>query len=219
MILKGSTVERSLITRNRIDRTIVRVRGRNVMLDVDLALLYGVTTRELVQAVKRNPARFPHDFMFRLNAREFKNLRSQNVISSFWGGRRTAPYAFTEQGVAMLSAVLRSSKAVRVNIEIMRAFVRLRRMLESHDDLVRKLEALEAKYDSQLAKEAHWIPRLSRLPTQIVIPNQHWRDMCGGSARDITAATARALMSAGPFAPRSRDLSGTANHGPAAPMS
>lgn len=135
----------------RIESAILRVRGRNVLLDVDLAALYGVTTREIIQAVKRNQTRFPTDFMLQLNKVEFASLRSQSVISRSWGGRRTPPYAFTEQGVAMLSGVLRSSRAVRVNIEIMRAFVRLRRMLESHANLMRKLEALEAKYDSQFA--------------------------------------------------------------------
>ncbi len=119
------------------------------MLDVDLAPLYGVTTKVLIQAMKRNRSRFPPDFMFQLTISEFMNLRSQIVTSSSWGGRRTPPYAFTEQGVAMLSGVLRSVRAVKVNIEIMRAFVRLRRMLESHDDLVKKLDELEAKYDSQ----------------------------------------------------------------------
>lgn len=135
----------------RVDYAIARVRGHNVMLDVDLASLYGVTTRELVQAVKRNRSRFPRDFMFQLTASEVRNLRSQSVISSSWGGRRTAPYAFTEQGVAMLSGVLRSGRAVKVNVEIMRAFVRLRRALQSHEDLARKLRALETKFDSQFA--------------------------------------------------------------------
>lgn len=118
------------------------------MLDRDLAAMYGVETKVLVQAVKRNIDRFPRDFMFQLNGDEFKNLRSQ-IMTSSWGGRRTAPYAFTEQGVAMLSSVLRSKRAVQVNIEIMRAFVRLRRMLESHAELARKLVALERKYDKQ----------------------------------------------------------------------
>ena len=118
------------------------------MLDRDLAELYGVETRALVQAVKRNIDRFPSDFMFQLNKDEFADLRSR-IVTSSWGGRRTAPYAFTEQGVAMLSSVLRSSRAVQVNVEIMRAFVRLRRMLESHVELARKLEALERKYDRQ----------------------------------------------------------------------
>ena len=118
------------------------------MLDQDLAELYGVETRVLVQAVKRNIDRFPVDFMFQLSDEEFSNLRSQ-IVSSSWGGRRTAPYAFTEQGVAMLSSVLHSPTAVQVNIEIMRAFVRLRRMLEKHADLALKLETLERKYDQQ----------------------------------------------------------------------
>ena len=120
------------------------------MLDQDLAALYGVDTRALVQAVKRNPARFPPDFMFQLTADEYARLRSQTVISNIGsGGRRTAPYAFTEQGVAMLSSVLRSPRAVRVNVEIMRAFVRLRALLATHADLSRKLSALEKKYDAQ----------------------------------------------------------------------
>jgi ORF6N domain len=136
----------------RVDRTIRRVRGHNVMLDADLAALYGVETRQLVQAVTRNADRFPADFLFQLTPHEVKVLRSQIVISkSGRGGRRTRPYAFTEQGVAMLSSVLRSRRAVRVNIEIMRAFVRIRRMLESHADLARKLEALEEKYDVQFS--------------------------------------------------------------------
>ena len=135
----------------RIESAILRVRGRNVILDADLAVLYGVTTKQMIQAMKRNRSRFPDDFAFQLSVQEFANLRSQTVTSSVWGGRRTRPYAFTEQGVAMLSGVLRSSRAVRVNIEIMRAFVRLRRLLESHANLMRKLEALEAKYDSKFA--------------------------------------------------------------------
>ena len=118
------------------------------MLDADLADLYGVDTRTLVQAVRRNMARFPADFMFQLTKQEFDNLRSQFVISNR-GGRRYPPYAFTEQGVAMLSSVLRSERAIRVNIEIMRACVELRRMPASHADLARKLSALEKKYDEQ----------------------------------------------------------------------
>jgi hypothetical protein len=117
----------SLIPAERIDGAILLIRGQKVMLDSHLAGLYGVETRALVQAVQRNLERFPDDFMFRLTADEFDHLRSQFVISSpNRGGRRFAPYAFTEQGVAMLSSVLRSERAVQVNIEIMRAFVRLR---------------------------------------------------------------------------------------------
>ena len=118
------------------------------MLDADLATLYGVETRALVQAVKRNLARFPDDFMFQLSFDEATNLRSQSVISS-WGGRRTPPYAFTEQGVAMLSSVLHSERAAQVNVEIMRTFVRLRELLSSNVDLARKLTSLEQKCDSQ----------------------------------------------------------------------
>lgn len=141
----------SRVTLHSVDHAIVRLRGHNVILDADLAVLYDVTTSQLVQAIKRNRSRFPSDFMFRLNASEASNLRSQNVISSSWGGRRTRPFAFTEQGVAMLSGVLRSARAVKVNVEIMRAFVRLRRMLESQTDLAAKLADLETKYDSQFA--------------------------------------------------------------------
>lgn len=134
-----------------VTKAILLVRGEKVLLDEHLAALYGVETRALVQAVKRNPERFPADFMFQLSQEEWDDLRSQTVIPSDWGwgGRRTAPYAFTEQGVAMLSSVLRSPQAVHVNIEIMRAFVRLRELLATHHDLARKLSLLERKYDAQ----------------------------------------------------------------------
>jgi len=142
----------SLVSAGRIERAILLIRGHKVMLDADLAALYGVATGVLVQAVKRNLSRFPDDFMFQLTPDEFAILRSQFVISNVKrgrGGRRFAPYAFTEQGGAMLSSVLRSRRAIQVNVEIMRAFVRLRRMLASHADLSRKLDALERKYDAQ----------------------------------------------------------------------
>ena len=138
-----------------IERRILTLRGQKMMLDRDLADLYGVTTRELVQAVKRNLDRFPGDFMCQLTAEEFTALRSQSVISNVRtgrGGRRYPPYAFTEQGVAMLSSVLHSPRAIRVNVEIMRAFVRLRGMLASHEDLARKLVGLEHKYDTHDAQ-------------------------------------------------------------------
>ena len=118
------------------------------MLDQDLAKLYQVETRVLVQALKRNIDRFPSDFMFRLSKSEFADLRSR-IVTSSWGGRRSAPYAFTEQGVAMRSSVLRSPRAIKVNVEIMRTFVRLRRILATHEDLARRLVALERKYDQQ----------------------------------------------------------------------
>ena len=139
---------KDLIPASRIEKAILLVRGEKVILDQDIAGLYGVETRVLVQAVKRNIERFPADFMFQLSTEEFSNLRSQ-IVRSSWGGRRTAPYAFTEQGVAMLSSVLRSPQAVRANIEIMRAFLRIRRILQENAELARKLEKLENKYDRQ----------------------------------------------------------------------
>jgi hypothetical protein len=134
-----------------IEKSIYLIRGQKVMVDGDLADLYGVETKVLKQAVRRNIDRFPSDFMFKLTYQEIRNLRSQFVTSSSsgWGGHRYPPMAFTEQGVAMLSSVLRSKRAVQVNIEIMRAFVRLREMLASHKDLEHKLLALEKKYDKQ----------------------------------------------------------------------
>jgi len=142
--------EPSVVQSEGIQQSIVAIRGQRVMLDSDLAALYGVATRVLVQAVQRNLERFPEDFMFRLTREEFEALRSQIVISNPGrGGRRALPYAFTEQGVAMLSSVLRSERAIRVNIEIMRAFVRLREMLASHGELARRLDELEQRYDEQ----------------------------------------------------------------------
>lgn len=137
------------VPRERIIRSIVIVRGQKVILDADVAALYGVETRALVQAVKRNADRFPPDFMFAVTPAEMRILRSQTVMSSSWGGRRSAPFAFTEHGVAMLSSVLRSERATMVNIEIMRAFVGLREALATHAALVRKLDTLEAKFDGQ----------------------------------------------------------------------
>ena len=138
-----------VIQQEAIEGKIYMIRGHKVMLSVDLAELYDVEPRVLVQAVKRNLERFPPDFMFQLNDTEFKNLKSQFVISSWGGLRRANPYAFTEQGVAMLSSVLHSTRAIQVNIAIMRAFVKLREMLATHKDLARKLEEMEKKYDTQ----------------------------------------------------------------------
>ena len=148
----------------RIAQTIRTIRGERVMLDFDLASLYGVETRVLTQAVRRNIARFPVDFMFQLNAPELETLRSQSVISRSWGGRRHRPYAFTEQGVAMLSSVLRGPRAVAVNVEIMRAFVRLRRMLASHTGLARRLDELERRYDGQFRAVFDAIRQLMQPP-------------------------------------------------------
>ncbi len=133
----------------QIESAILLLRGQRVMLSTDLAQLYGVEPRVLVQAVKRNIERFPPDFMFQLSRDEAARLKSQSVTSSWGGIRRAMPYAFTEQGVAMLSSVLRSPRAVQVNIEIMRAFVRLRQLLATHADLAQRLDELERKYDKQ----------------------------------------------------------------------
>ncbi len=145
------------VSAERIEHAILLIRGHRVLLDADLALLYGVSVGRLNESVKRNRNRFPDDFMFQLSEAEFQslkaqvgNLKSQFAISSSdWGGRRHPPYAFTEQGVAMLSSVLRSKRAVEVNIEIMRTFVRLRQLLATNAELARKLEALEKRYDAQ----------------------------------------------------------------------
>ncbi len=131
------------------ERRILLLRSQKVMLDFDLAELYHVETRALKQAVRRNPERFPEDFMFELTEDEIDHLVSQNVIPGRGKLGGSTPYAFTEQGVAMLSSVLRSPRAVQVNIAIMRAFVKLREMLSTHAGLARKLEDMEKKYDSQ----------------------------------------------------------------------
>ena len=134
----------------QVEQRIFLIRGQKVMLDADLAELYGVPTKSLNLAVKRNADRFPEDFAFQLTEDEVAGLRFQfETTKRGRGGRRYRPYAFTEQGVAMLSSVLRSPRAVQVNIAIMRAFVRLREMLMSNADLARKLLALENKYDAQ----------------------------------------------------------------------
>ena len=134
----------------QIEQRIYYIRGEKIMIDRHLAELYGVETRVLKQAVRRNIQRFPEDFMFVLRKDEFKDWRSQCVMSNAdKQGLRHPPMAFTEQGVAMLSSVLKSDRAIEVNIAIMRAFVQMRQMLETHEDLKRKIEEMEAKYDQQ----------------------------------------------------------------------
>lgn len=135
-----------LVPIERIETKIFLIRGQKVMVDRDLACLYGVRTFVLNQAVKRNAERFPEDFMFQLTEEEWLNLKSQIVISS-WGGRRTLPYAFTEQGVAMLSSVLKNKRAIQINILIMRAFTRLKNMIAAHKELAQKIEELENRVD------------------------------------------------------------------------
>ncbi|MDC0358487.1 ORF6N domain-containing protein [Oligoflexia bacterium] len=136
----------------RVEGLIYQIRGERVLLDQDLSQLYGVETKALVQAVKRNLERFPEDFMFQLSDQEFSVLRSQIVTSKGRGGRRSAPYAFTEQGVAMLSSVLRSNRAVRVNVHIMRTFVRLRKIFESHKELADQLIDLEDRHEKKFQR-------------------------------------------------------------------
>ncbi|MBV9216970.1 MAG: ORF6N domain-containing protein [Acidobacteria bacterium] len=136
-----------VVTIDQVERRIYEIRGQKVMLDSKLAALYGVSTKVFNQAVKRNIDRFPYDFRFQLTADEQGNLRSQIVTSSLktHGGRRYLPYVFTEQGVAMLSSVLNSDRAVQVNIAIMRAFVNMRRLVASNDEIKKKLAAIEKK--------------------------------------------------------------------------
>jgi hypothetical protein len=131
-----------------IESRIWLIRGQKVMLDADLAELYQVTTGNLNLAVRRNEDRFPADFMFQLSKQEFADLRLQ-IARSSWGGRRHAPYAFTEQGIAMLSGVLTSKRAIEVNIAIMRTFVRIRQLLATHEDLARRLDQLEWRQNEQ----------------------------------------------------------------------
>lgn len=151
--------DNSLIPIERVASQIYAIRGENVMLDADLARLYDVSTKALNQAVSRNADRFPEDLMFQLNSEEFEILRSQSVTSS-WGGRRYAPRAFTEQGVAMLSAVLRSKRAVQVSLAIMRTFVRLRRVLASNEELARRV----AQHDQQISVLMKHVKTLLALP-------------------------------------------------------
>jgi hypothetical protein len=137
-----------MIPAERIHKSILFIRGHNVILDKDLADLYGVETKVLNRAVSRNINRFPEDFMFQLDREEFENLRFHFGTSS-WGGRRYPPRAFTEQGVAMLSSVLRNKRAIEVNIAIMRTFIKLREILAGNTALRRKIEAMEHRYDEQ----------------------------------------------------------------------
>ncbi|HEV7232464.1 MAG TPA: ORF6N domain-containing protein [Bacteroidia bacterium] len=131
------------LSRKEIEEKIYLIRGYKVMLDSDLAGLYQVQTFRLNEQIKRNEARFPADFMFQLTGKEWENLKSQNAISSSWGGRRTLPNVFTEYGVLMLSSVLNSDRAVQVNIQIMRIYARLREMIVSNKDILLKLEQME----------------------------------------------------------------------------
>ncbi|MCG7861115.1 MAG: ORF6N domain-containing protein [Candidatus Thiodiazotropha endolucinida] len=148
--------DQSVIPIERIAASIYLIRGEKVMLDSDLAELYGVETGALVRAMKRNIERFPDDFSFQLTKEEFENLKCQIGISSQWGGRRTPPYAFTEHGALMLSSVLRSARAVEISISVVRTFTRLREMLALHKDVARKIE----EHDRQIANLYAHVERL-----------------------------------------------------------
>ncbi|MBM4056315.1 MAG: ORF6N domain-containing protein [Planctomycetes bacterium] len=154
-----------IIPQESIESKIFSIRGKRVMLDRDLAGLYGVTTGNLNKAVSRNIERFPEDFMFQLTTEEFKNLIFHFGTSS-WGGTRKLPRAFTEQGVAMLSSVLNSERAIQVNIQIMRAFIKLKEMLSTHKDLKLKIEEMEKRYDYQFKIVFDAIKQLLEPPTK-----------------------------------------------------
>lgn len=158
---KKAPAASAIILAERIQRCIYLIRGQNVLLDEDLAGLYGVETRVLNQVVTRNMDRFPEDFAFRLSTAEFENLKSQ-IVTSSWGGRRKPPRAFTEQGVAMLSSVLRSARAISVNIAIMRTFVRLREILADNAALRRKIE----QHDEQIKQLFLILQRMLEAPKE-----------------------------------------------------
>jgi hypothetical protein len=157
----------------RIENRILLIRGHKVLLDADLAELYGVPTKALVQAVKRNLERFPEDFMLQLSDAEFTALRSQSVTSKPGrGGRRYAPYAFTEQGVAMLSSVLSSPQAIAVNIEIMRAFVRIRELMLNHKELAQRLDHLDDRIGKKLATHYQAIAGIIDAIRELMAPQE-----------------------------------------------
>jgi aromatic ring-opening dioxygenase LigB subunit len=162
-------MDNSLITQEVIEEKIFIIRGHKVMLSTHLANIYRVSVKVLMQSVKRNIERFPADFMFQLTGEEFRNLKSQFVTSSWGGIRRANPYAFTEQGVAMLSSILRSRRAIRINIAIMRAFVRLRRIILNNKELADKLVELERKiekHDTEIIAIFEVIRQLMEPPPQ-----------------------------------------------------
>jgi hypothetical protein len=172
------------ISVDQITGSIAIVRGHKVLLDADLAALYGVATKVLVQAVKRNTERFPDDFMLQLTAEEWTDLRSQFVTSrSGYGGRRYSPYAFTEQGVAMLSSVLRSPRAIAVNVQIMRAFVQMRELLNSNKELARQFAQLEARLNKRLADHDQAIAAILSAIRQLMNPPAPKRRGIGFTAK------------------------------------
>ncbi|HVO54075.1 MAG TPA: ORF6N domain-containing protein [Solirubrobacterales bacterium] len=181
----GEKAEVQVVAAPAIEKRIFVIRDRQVMLDEDLADLYGVETRVLVQQVKRNVKRFPPDFMFQLTNAETEALRSQIVISNEGrGGRRYSPYVFTEQGVAMLSGVLRSDRAIAVNIEIMRAFVELRRAAGSFDALQKRLDQLELDIGARLSEHDNQLRQIFEALRQLIEPPVPPRRPIGFRIRD-----------------------------------
>jgi hypothetical protein len=174
MAKKQPSIKKELATIHAeiIERKIYLIRGQKVMLSPDLAKLYGVEPRALVQAVKRNIERFPGDFMFQLSKGEYADLKSQIVISSWGGARRATPYAFTELGVAMLSSVLKSGRAVKMNIAIMRAFVRLREILATHKDLAQAIEDIRRRQEEHGTQITAIIETINRLLLPEPVPSK-----------------------------------------------
>jgi hypothetical protein len=164
--------QKTAISAERIEEAIHEVRGRRVMLDSDLARFYGVETRILVRAVKRNARRFPEDFMFPLSNQEVAGLRSQSGISSRvkHGGRRTLPYAFTEHGAVMVASVLNSPPAVEMSIHVVRAFIHLRQVLEQHKDLSRELKALRKELEGRLDDQDEKFRIVRQLIDRLLVP-------------------------------------------------
>jgi hypothetical protein len=198
---QNGTSSGKLMPARRIEQAILVIRGHRVMLSTDLAALYAVPVHRLNEQVKRNRERFPEDFMFQLSPDEWSNLKSQIAISS-WGGVRHAPYAFTEQGVAMLSSVLRSSRAAQVNVEIMRTFVRLRRILAENAGLARRMDELEKKYDVQFKVVFDAIRKLMQPPA----PEPKKRRIGFGPDDDRTGSSSNFIVRDRPAKSRRRRL-------------
>jgi len=177
---KPTNKSQAIIPVDVIEKKIYLIRGNKVMIDSDLAELYGVETKVLLQSVKRNIKRFPQDFMFQLTKEEFDILRSQFVTSSSWGGRRYLPYVFTEQGVAMLSSVLKSERAIQVNIAIMRAFMKLRQILSTHKELAYKLTELERNIERHDKK----IKAIFDAVRQLMTPSEKPKKRIGFHVKD-----------------------------------
>jgi hypothetical protein len=181
----GKRVGLQVVAAQAIEKRILVVRGRQVMLDEDLASLYGVETRVLVQQVRRNEKRFPADFMFQLSIEEFGHLKSHFLMSSGGhGGRRKRPLVFTEQGIAMLSGVLRSDRAIAVNIEIMRAFIELRRVAASFQELQKRLDRMELDIGVRLGEHDEQLRQIFEALRQLIVPPARAKQPVGFRVRD-----------------------------------